>query len=327
MKSEQKIKELVAKVEDHYKADALVYCGPLARPWDDFFIDLCAKGCKRPNVLLMLTTTGGDAHVAYRIARCLQKNYNRAKAGIQTGKVLIYVNGVCASAGTLITLASDKLILSDHTELGPLDVQIRKPDEVGERVSGLTPIQALTFLESETKKFFKSQFENLRFSRDLSFSTKLAADIATQLATGLLAKLYEQIDPLRLAEYDRANRIGEHYGERIKTSNVKDHTVGHLLRCYPSHEICIDMEEAQELFNVVELPTPELEELGNLLKPFAEKYVWEDEPAMFFLADQGETKTEPSSNETPKNNEPKRGRRAESGSGQANGGQQRTARS
>lgn len=224
----------------------------------------------------MLTTTGGDAHAAYRIARALHLNYCQ-----KGGQMLIFVNNICASAGTLITLAANKLILSDHAELGPIDVQIRKTDEIGERTSGLTPIQALNFLENETQKFFSSQFSGLRFSR--AFSTKMAADISAALASGLLSRLYEQIDPLRLAEYDRLLRIAEQYGDRIKTANVKPHAIKQLLEGYPAHDFSIDPTEAKELFNNVEGPTHSLESLGNELKDFAERCLANDETSVLFL--------------------------------------------
>lgn len=240
----------------------------------------------------MLTTLGGDAHAAYRIARCLQKNYSSChpdKRG--DGEVCIFVNSVCASAGTLVTLAADKLIISDHAELGPIDVQVRKPDEVGESTSGLTPVQALEFLEGESLKYFKYQFLGLRFERSMSFSTKMAADIAAKLATGLLSQLYDQIDPLRLAEYDRMMRIAAEYGERIKTSNVRPHAIDQLLMGYPSHEISIDATEARELFVKVEQPTTDLEELGEALGVLAAKYLYRDDAAVFYLNSKPEQET------------------------------------
>ena len=228
------------KAESDYDADLLVFFGPITRKWDDFLIDLCKGRNKKKNVVLILTSLGGDAHAAYRVARCLQKNYHKELESKQReGEVIIYVPSVCASAGTLVALAADRLILSEHTELGPLDVQLRKPEEVGERTSGLTPIQAVTFLQEETRRFFKAQFEGLRFDRNLAFSTRMAADIAAQLSTGLLSNLYDQIDPIRLAEYYRTNRVGEYYGTRIQSKNVKANTIKHLLEEYPSHEFSI----------------------------------------------------------------------------------------
>jgi len=125
----------------------------------------------------------------------------------------------------------------------------------------------------------------------------MAADVSAQLAGGLLSNLYEQIDPLRLAEYDRANRIAEHYGERIKSKNVKEHAIKQLLENYPAHEFCIDSVEAKDLFSEVEQPFKELEDLGIFLKPFAEQCLNKEETAVFYLGEPKQ-KTNSKSNET-----------------------------
>jgi hypothetical protein len=111
----------------------------------------------------------------------------------------------------------------------------------------------------------------------------MAADISAQLATGLLSQLYDQIDPLRLAEYDRMMRIAEEYGNRIKTSNVREQAIDRLLREYPTHEFCIDATEARELFYKVETPNEDLEELALRLGKRAEKSLSEDEPTVCYL--------------------------------------------
>lgn len=113
---------------------------------------------------------------------------------------------ICKSAGTILALGADKLVISERAEFGPIDVQLRKPEEVGERTSGLTPIQALGVLENHSITVFKRYFRDLRF-REYSFSTKMAADIATNITIGLLSPLYQQIDPIRLAEVERSLRI------------------------------------------------------------------------------------------------------------------------
>lgn len=98
---------------------------------------------------------------------------------------MVFIDSLCESAGTLICLGADKIIMSGNAEIGPIDIQIRKRDEVGERESGLTPIQAVGFLEMQSVKFFKRHFLSLRFSEDLVFSTKMASEVAAKLTIGL----------------------------------------------------------------------------------------------------------------------------------------------
>ena len=53
---------------------------------------------------------------------------------------LRYVDTVCKSAGTILALGADVIIMSQYAELGPIDVQLQKEDEVGESTSGLVGI-------------------------------------------------------------------------------------------------------------------------------------------------------------------------------------------
>lgn len=69
--ADQHAASVIANVADALDADVFLYCGNLRIPGDKDFIDLVNKECSRQNVLLLLTTFGGSADVAYRIARCL----------------------------------------------------------------------------------------------------------------------------------------------------------------------------------------------------------------------------------------------------------------
>ena len=261
-----KIETLCSKVCDEYDADLIFYFGPVERPKDDFLIDECPKKQKRTNVILMICTFGGDGNAAYRISRILRKQYCK-----KNGKFYAFVNGVCASAGTLIALGADELILSDHAELGPIDAQLRRQDEIGEHTSGLTALHALECLQEHSQVMFELHFRTLRFGG--GFSTNAAAKIATEITNGLVGELYQQIDPVRIAEVNRFIRIASDYGNRIG-KNLKPGALQKLLKGYPAHDFVIDPEEASELFVNISTPKPSLEELATLLKPSADKYLY-----------------------------------------------------
>jgi len=72
----------------------------------------------KPNSVLILTTTGGLPNSAYQIARLLQN--------ISPGEVALCIPSFCKSAGTLIALGANKIIMNSISELGPLDVQLRQ---------------------------------------------------------------------------------------------------------------------------------------------------------------------------------------------------------
>jgi hypothetical protein len=245
--------------------DVLLYNGALARPHDSDLIDQCVRRqVRRKKVFLVLTTAGGDPHSAYRIGRALQQSYERVTA---------YVPGYCKSAGTLLLMAAHEIVMTHHAELGPLDVQVLRSDEVGVRSSGLAPQAALDVLEARVSAAFFAQFEKLR---KLQMATALAAEVSADLAASMYRGIFEQIDPIRLGELERANQIALKYGERLLavSQNAKtDETLPRLVAAYPSHGFVIDHAEANELFKEVRLATPEEESavISFLRDPFSDE--------------------------------------------------------
>lgn len=278
------LREEIDAVAEQMDADIIIYSGAIKWPFDEYIIDYCQQKKTRTNLLLILSTYGGHPDAAYRIARCLQQVYHKisgeAPGGIKKiGDLIIYVDSVCKSAGTLICLGADKIIMSENGELGPLDTQLNEKHEVGERTSGLTPIQAVDFLVKRTSLTFNHLFNALRFSGP-KFSTKIAADVATQLTIGILTPLTNQVDPIRLAEVERSLRIADLYGNRLKTDNLKQNALEFLIQGYPSHGFVIDRQEAGMHFYQVEEPSEELRTIGKYCSKFADS----ETPHVFFAS-------------------------------------------
>jgi hypothetical protein len=287
-------KAAITALADKYDTDILGYFGDIQRPEDDWLYTSLGKRRKRKNVLLVLTTRGGDPHVAYRISRALQDLYNTRPAASPTpgkkkvaaqGKFTVMVLSKCKSAGTIIALGASNVWMSKSAELGPIDVQLRKPDEVGERTSGLTPMQAMSVLENQSLSMFKRHFQQLRFDSELVFSTKMAAEIATTATVGLLSPIFSQIDPMRLAEVDRSMRISADYGERLNV-NLKDNALQRLLAKYPAHGFVIDWREAEEIFKEIEDPPEDFREFIELFDAFGDVYLEKDETYFYWLCNE-----------------------------------------
>lgn len=141
------------KLADATKSDVLLYSGGIDRPYDDKLLDLVGGMTKRENVILFLCTPGGDANAAYRMARCLQDSYK---------KFTVVLAGRCKSAGTLLVVGAHEIVMTPHAELGPLDVQIGKKDELFEMDSGLTVLDALTELEEKAFELFEKAMMRIK---------------------------------------------------------------------------------------------------------------------------------------------------------------------
>ncbi|MCK0552656.1 SppA protein [Pantoea ananatis] len=239
--------------------DVYVYTGDIHR---DGYLDLTnaikkrkkSKGLNK-EVTFCVSTYGGDPNAGYRIGRALQHNYE---------KVNLLVVGPCKSAGTLIAIAADRLIMGDMGELGPLDIQLKKNDEIGEMSSGLVIMTALDALKDRSISTFNSHLVKIRYENQIS--TKMSADIAAKLTEALVAPMAAQIDPIKLGEHQRAMSIAITYGQRLSDKNkcLKDGALYKLIASYPSHGFVIDRKEARELFHNVESPSGHTEALYEI---------------------------------------------------------------
>lgn len=217
---------------------------------------------KKKNVLVFLVTEGGDADAAYRIARHLQDTYE---------SITIAVSGWCKSAGTLMCIAAHELIIFDTGELGPLDVQIAKADELGEQSSGLAAEAAFEKLQQEAFKMFERHLTHIKEDLKGRITFRTAADLSAQLVVGLMAGIFEKIEPMALGEDYRSNLIAREYATRLNLAaqNLNDRgdqgAIDMLLNGYPSHRFVIDRKEASNLFRRVSSPSATMVELADLL--------------------------------------------------------------
>ena len=252
------VAEAADLVANELDADVIHYNGAIERPADKQLIDECIARNKRDNVFVILVTQGGDADPAYRIAKCLQNKYE---------KFYLYVSGYCKSAGTLIALGAHELVVSDHGELGPLDVQLSKKDALWETQSGLTVMDTLSALQDNAFNAFEKFFLDLQRRSDGTITLRTAAQIATDLTTGMFSQLYGQVDPLHIGEAGRAMSIAGHYGRRLLNDgeNIDPNALEFIMSAYPSHGFVIDRHEAEILFTNVREPTPNERLLGEKL--------------------------------------------------------------
>jgi len=180
----------------------------------------------------------------------------------------VCVPSYCKSAGTLITLGADQVVITDEGELGPLDIQVSKRDEFDERGSGLDIMQAMQVMQERSLDAFRKALVDIKIGTRVT--TKLAAETATSLIQGLFAPIYSQIDPVHLGELHRAMSIAYDYGKRLAGNNLKDGALDQLVAGYCSHGFVIDRKEAETLFKTAREPSTSeeklLESLGGIVK-------------------------------------------------------------
>ena len=272
-KAKERVLQIAGAVADDLDADVILYNGAISCAGADLLIEKTASLRRRRNALLLLVTRGGNPDAAYRIARWLQRKYER---------FILYVSGYSKSAGTLIAVGAHELVISERGELGPLDIQISKRDELLESQSGLDVQATLATLQAHVLDTFVSTLLQIKTESEGTASLRMAAEIATSMATGLFAPLYGQIDPINIGETIRAMDIANEYGERLLDAggNIGMEQLNRIVFGYPSHEFVIDRNEAQDLFSCVRNPKEKESELADLLGRCALYQVDADDTAL-----------------------------------------------
>lgn len=251
---------LANTVAQSRQADILIYAGSLYPFWDFQVGERLRQKKEGPNLLAVLTTYGGSADSAYRLARWIQDIYG------EDGTTFLLVDTFCKSAGTLLAIGFEEIIMSPDAEFGPLDVQLRKADEIEERTSGLTATQAMSTLRMEAYQSFEQFLVKMR--RKTGISTKIASEVAAALTVGLFSPIYEQMDPIRLGENQRAMLIADQYGSRLveRSGSLKDKALSKLIEDYPSHEFVIDLAEAGKIFERLQTTNEKERALAEYLR-------------------------------------------------------------
>lgn len=287
------VTEIAAKVAYEYEADVYLYSGPIA---DEGYGQLASEIGRTKQVadkgnipshsraILILTTNGGQANPAYQIARLFQTQYD---------EFLLFAPSYCKSSGTIIALGAHRLIMDVFAELGPLDVQLPKENEIFGRRSGLLMRSAFESLEESAFSLFEYFMLEITRRSDGLVSFKTASEISSQLTATLFAPVYGQISPDTVGSDHRDSMVAYHYGIRLamRSGNVNANVVKHLVENYPAHDFIIDSDEARGLFENVDEPKPVLYELLSLLGDLA--YVEQDKAAVRSLVVRGEDDDKP----------------------------------
>ena len=255
----KEISEEVSKVKKELNSDMFFYNASLTRVNADNFISLIKSNKQNKNVCLFITTNGGDIDCTYKITRYLIKQYEFFR---------LYVFGPCKSAGTLLALGANEIIMDENGEFGPLDVQVFSPDEFIQRSSGFSIYQSLEYIGKKSFELFEDIFIQIRARSGGIITTQTASEIASKIAVGLYAPITQQIDPSRIGELQRSMKIALYYGIRL---GANPEIVKHLTVNYPSHSFVIDYDEACKLFGNVREP----KDYENFLKENLKAYFLE----------------------------------------------------
>lgn len=194
----------------------------------------------KTNVLLFLSTTGGDSRSAYQIISLLRSVYK---------EITIIPYTCCTSAGTLMCIGADKLVLIPNSEFSPLDAQTILEETSYLTGSSISLFRGLESLNQESLKAFHVFLNSL--TKDQGMPSKLAIQTARSLTTELFSPIYAQINPVRLGEMNSLLKECEWVAKRLneKTKALSEGDIQKLIYEYPTHSFYISNQELHSMFN------------------------------------------------------------------------------
>jgi hypothetical protein len=223
------------------------------------FVDLLHNVRRNEAVDLLLHTPGGDINSAEKIMKLV-----RSRVG--DGRLRVIVPDFAKSSGTLMVLAADSVVMSDISELGPIDPQVLISDGSGKRWHSIN-----NYLDAYKKH-----------SKDLK------EDPSNVVAQLMLDKISPATLKLFQATHDRARKIAE---EHLKTGMFREKgnwstAATTLLDTdkWPSHGQQISWQDAQasDLGLIVEYMEPDNEEWKLYWKLYCLQRIAIDEDSKLF---------------------------------------------
>jgi len=161
-------------------------------------------------VAVVISSPGGDAHAAYKLASLLRKH---------CGGFTAVVPQYAKSAATLFALGADKIVMGKFAEMGPLDVQI-EDTEKEQRISALEVVQAIERLNIEAMRAVDQQMGLWLVRSKKKVDTLLP--VATRFVAEMMRPLFDKIDTVNYTGMARALKVAQDYAERLLISAGTD---------------------------------------------------------------------------------------------------------
>ncbi len=235
-------KDRATKVLSFITSDRIGMETLIAQDCIDQFVDLLEKVGPTKRISLILHTNGGQTLAAWRLV-------NLIRIFCDELEVLIPLKAL--SAGTLISIGADRVIMTKQAALGPIDPSVNNPLNPLANIGGQNK-QVPVSVES-VRGYLDAVREELKINNE-------------QELTSVLINLTNHIHPLVLGEIFRSKAQIRFLAEKLLPRQVKDSEkiksiIDFLCADSGSHDYTINRREAADLGLKIEKPSDDLYQL------------------------------------------------------------------
>lgn len=231
------------------------------------------KDIHRPEAIekldVLLHTTGGDPVAAYRLAQVIR---DFAK------EVTFLIPEYAYSAGTLMCLSADKILLGDHAVLSPIDITlVPARDEDYEDAKDLFPEEDPSGeVETVAIDYFIQVAKQARLEIESAFRKRKWKSSRTEVECAMLVEMTRQLGVLTIAQYYREKNITHAYAAEllgymfVKGTKAIEGIIRSLIVEAPSHSFPMDFHMCEDIGLKVEEMTESLSDATkSLIKTLA----------------------------------------------------------
>lgn len=250
-------KVILEKIEAERKSKAILYVTgdrpgmetQISPEIIDFFVDHLDALWPVNRISLVLHTNGGSTAAAWRLVNLLRTFCEELE---------VIVPAKAMSAGTLICLGADKILMTKQATLGPIDPSLNGP--LNPMITGMPNQRAPVSVEA-----IQGYIDVVREKLEITESQPLA---------GIWSNLASQIHPLVLGQIFRSRQQIRDLATKLlkyqsKPSKDLRNIVSFLCSESGSHDHSINRREASELGLEVEKPS---EDFYPVLRSLEQKY-------------------------------------------------------
>ena len=211
----------------------------IAQDCIDPFVDLLEKIGPTKRMSLLLHTNGGHTLAAWRLVNLIR---------IFCDELEVLIPFKALSAGTLISIGADRVVMTKQAALGPIDPSVNNP---------LNPLASIGGQSKQVPVSVESVRGYLDAARE---ELKIEGEEAL---TSVLLNLTSHIHPLVLGEIFRTQAQIRYLAQKLLPRQVEDEEkvksiIDFLCADSGSHDYTIDRREATELGLKIEKPSDEL---------------------------------------------------------------------
>lgn len=245
--------ELYKKLEDKLNSKLLVYItsdrpgfeASIAQDVIDIFINQLDKIGVTEKISLYLYTRGGDTAAAWNIINLLRQYCDTLQ---------VVIPHKAHSAGTLISIGANSIIMTKQATLGPIDPSVNTP--LNPPIPNAPPQNNYPVSVEAVKGYLAFAKEELAIKDDLALAN-------------IMMKLSEYVHPLVLGQVYRARAQIKMLAEKLLTNQVTDSAkikdiIAFLCSDSGSHDYTINRREAKNSLGLnIEKPD---DEMYNVIK-------------------------------------------------------------